>query len=213
MLPLSFPNLRTILCLGAHADDIEIGCGATLLRLLAEQSGLRVHWVVFGASGERVNEARRSAEEFLSGAGEREIIVHTFRDSYFPAQWTEIKDAFQELSRNVKPDVVFTHRRDDRHQDHHLLAELTWNAFRNHPVLEYEIPKYEGDLGHPSLYVPVSEAACQKKIEILHRCFPTQATKPWFTPDTFWALLRLRGLECHSPTKFAEAYTARKLVW
>ena len=213
MLPLQFPNLRTILCIGAHADDIEIGCGGTLLRLLDETPGLRVHWVVFCAGGERAQEAQRSAAEFFRGNSECHLAIHSFRDSYFPSQWAEIKDVFQELAGAVEPDLVLTHRCDDRHQDHRLLAEFTWNAFRNHVVLEYEIPKYEGDLGQPTVYVPLSEAVCETKIDTICRVFSTQQAKYWFTPDTFWALLRLRGLECHSPTGLAEAFYSRKLVW
>ncbi len=213
MLSLQIPNLRTVLCLGAHADDIEIGCGGTMLRLLAENPGLTVHWVVLGATEQRAQEAQSSAEEFLRSAGDRQVSMHAFRDSYFPAQWGEIKTVFQQLSCSVQPDLIFTHRLDDRHQDHRLLADFTWNAFRNHLILEYEIPKYEGDLGHPGLYVPLEEPTCQAKIEITLRAFVTQQSKPWFTSDTFWSLLRLRGLECHSPSGFAEAFTVRKMVW
>lgn len=213
MLPLSLDNARTVLCLGAHADDIEIGCGAGLIELLGGRPrAIDVHWVVFSSEGERRREATCSAELFLAEARERSIVIHDFRDTCFPFAGAEIKQRFTELRQQVSPDVVFTHRREDLHQDHRLLAELTWCAFRDHLILEYEIPKYEGDLGHPNLFMPVSEAACRRKIDTLLEAFPTQRAKPWFTADTFWALLRLRGLECNSPTRFAEAFTARKVV-
>jgi LmbE family N-acetylglucosaminyl deacetylase len=213
MIPLRFADCRTILCLGAHADDIEIGCGGTLLRLLAESPTIEVCWVVFGAAGERAREAEFSAGLFLAKAAARRVIVRSFRDSFFPYEGPAIKEALHEIARDVQPDLVFTHRLEDRHQDHRLLAELTWNALRNHVILEYEIPKYEGDLGHPNLYVPLDEATCRAKIETTHRTFATQHSKPWFTPDSLWGLLRLRGLECNSPSRYAEAFTCRKLVW
>ena len=213
MIPLRFDSCRTILCLGAHSDDIEIGCGGTLLRLLAENPGLSVSWVVFGAAGQRAEEAQASADFFLARANQRRVIIKSFRDSFFPYEGPAIKEFLHQVSREVQPDLVFTHRLEDRHQDHRLLAELTWNALRNQVILEYEIPKYEGDLGQPNVFVPLDEAVCRQKVETTHRIFATQQTKPWFTPDTLWSLLRLRGLECGSPTRFAEAFTARKLVW
>jgi LmbE family N-acetylglucosaminyl deacetylase len=213
MLPVSLHHARTILCLSAHADDIEIGCGGALIELLlARRQAIDVHWVVFSAADDRRREALRSAELFLAEARTKSITIHDFRDACFPFVGAEIRERFQELRSRVSPDVVFTHRREDLHQDHRLLAELTWCAFRDHLILEYEIPKYEGDLGHPNFYVPVSEVVCRRKIETLLEVFPTQRSKPWFTPDTFWALLRLRGLECNSPMRFAEAFTCRKLV-
>jgi LmbE family N-acetylglucosaminyl deacetylase len=212
MIPLQLSQCRTILCLGAHADDIEIGCGGTLLRLLAENPHLSVCWVVFSGAGERLAEARSSAEHFLAEAGERRVLVESFRDSFFPYDGPAIKEFLHRISRDVQPDVVFTHRREDMHQDHRLLAELSWNAFRNHLILEYEIPKYEGDLGHPNFYIPLSEATCREKVEATHRLFASQQAKPWFTPDTLWSLLRLRGLECNSPSRYAEAFTCRKVV-
>ncbi len=213
MLPVSLNHARTILCLGAHADDIEIGCGGALVELLAaRREAIDVHWVVFSAAEDRRREALRSAELFLADARTKGVTIHDFRDTRFPFIGSEIKERFQELRDRLSPDVIFTHRREDLHQDHRLLAELTWCAFRDHLILEYEIPKYEGDLGHPNVYLPVSEIACRRKIESLVEVFATQRSKPWFTPDTFWALLRLRGLECNSPTRFAEAFTCRKLV-
>jgi LmbE family N-acetylglucosaminyl deacetylase len=212
MLKLAPQNLRSVLALGAHADDIEIGCGGTILKLLAEHPGLHVHWVVLGAAGGRAEEAASSARRFLCDAASQEIIVKGFRDSYFPYIGGEVKEYIESLRNQVSPDVIFTHRRDDLHQDHRVVSELTWNAFRNHLVLEYEIPKYDGDLGQPNLYVPLDEALCRRKIEGIFEGFPTQHSKPWFTEDAFWALLRLRGLECHSPSKYAEAFFARKMV-
>jgi LmbE family N-acetylglucosaminyl deacetylase len=213
MLPVSLEHARTILCLGAHADDIEIGCGGALTGLLsARRQAIDVHWVVFSAAEERRREALGSAELFLADARTKSVTIHDFRDACFPFAGAEIKARIQELRDRISPDLIFTHRREDLHQDHRLLAELTWCAFRDHLILEYEIPKYEGDLGHPNVFLPVSELGCRRKVETLLEVFATQRSKPWFTPDTFWALMRLRGLECNSPTRFAEAFTCRKLV-
>jgi LmbE family N-acetylglucosaminyl deacetylase len=212
VLSLSLDHVRTVLCLGAHADDIEIGCGGALLSLLARQPGkIAVHWVVLSGDEVRRAEAGRAAEAFLAQAGARTVVTETFRDTYFPFDGGEIKQFIAKLRENVSPDVVFTHRREDLHQDHRLLAELTWCAFRDHLILEYEIPKYEGDLGRPNLFVPLDELACRRKIDLLLESFPSQHARPWFTADTFWALLRLRGLECNSPTRYAEAFTCAKM--
>jgi LmbE family N-acetylglucosaminyl deacetylase len=204
-------NLRRVLCLGCHADDIEIGCGGSMLRLLDEHPGLEVWWVVLSGDPERAGEAQRSADAWLA-AGKREFICGDFRDRYFPAHWPQIKDFIHGIAARVEPDLVFTQRRDDAHQDHHLLGELTWNAFRDHLIWEYEIPKYEGDLGQPNVFVALDDATCRRKVELLRNAFPSQHKKPWFTPDTFWALLRLRGLECNSPSRFAEGFYVRKTV-
>jgi LmbE family N-acetylglucosaminyl deacetylase len=201
-----------ILCLGAHGDDIEIGCGGTLLRLLSERPGSSVHWVVLSATPEREAEVRASAAEFLVQAGQATVIVKTFRESYFPAAWSGIKDFFEELRRQVEPDLIFCHRRHDDHQDHKLVAELTWNTFRNHLVLEHEIPKYEGDLGSPNIYVPLPRAVAERKVELLVRHFPSQAARSWFRPDTFHGLMAIRGVECNAAEGRAEAFHARKLV-
>ena len=213
MISLRFENLRTILCLGAHADDIEIGCGGTMLKLLASIPRLNVSWVVLSSDGSRAAEAQSSAEFFLKDAAVSRIVIKSFRDSFFPYEPVAIKEYFHALSRDVAPDLIFTHRCDDRHQDHRFVAELTWNAFRNHLIWEYEIPKYEGDLGHPNTFVTLEESLRDRKIEGLLAHFPSQLTKPWFTADTFQSLLRLRGLECNSPSRFAEAFTCRKAVW
>jgi LmbE family N-acetylglucosaminyl deacetylase len=201
-----------VLALGAHADDIEIGCGGTILRLVAEHPGLAVDWVVLSGHGERAAEATDSAAAFLAGAGAARVRVERFRDGFLPYDGGAVKELFERLKGEVDPDLVLTHRLEDRHQDHRLVAELTWNTFRHHLILEYEIPKYEGDLGHPGLFVPLTAELCERKVELLRKCFPSQAGRAWFTDDTFWALLRLRGVEAGTPARYAEAFTARKLV-
>ena len=201
-----------VLCLGAHCDDIEIGCGGTLLELIAQGVRLQVAWCVVGSTPPRALEARASAEAFLEGAAEAHVDVQSFRDGYFPTQTAQIKDWFESLKRLPPPDLILTHTRDDRHQDHREVCGLTWNTFRDHLILEYEIPKWDGDLGRPSVYVPVGEAMIERKVDLLHRHFPSQATKQWFDRDTFRGLARLRGLESNSPTRFAEAFYAPKLA-
>jgi LmbE family N-acetylglucosaminyl deacetylase len=212
-LPLPRPGDRglRVLAIGAHSDDIEIGCGGTILRLVEDGLAASVGWVVLAASGERAEEARVSAAAFLKQAPEHEVLVGGFRDGFLPYQGWEVKEFFEGLKR-FDPDLVLTHRRDDLHQDHRLAGELTWNTFRDHLVLEYEIPKYDGDLGQPNVFVTLDKARCQRKIELLMDGFQTQRDRRWFTEDTFWSLLRLRGLESNSPTTFAEAFHGRKLV-
>ena len=215
MLPLSLVANAAVplhlLFLGAHSDDIEIGCGGTILRLLAEHPGSEVTWVVFSASPERSREARASAAAFLGPARAR-VLVKEFRESYFPDCAAAIKDAFEELKPTVSPDVIFTHRRVDRHQDHRVISELTWNTFRNHLVLEYEIPKYEGDLGCPNLFVPLPRALADRKSELLLTHFASQANRAWFRADVFQGLMSIRGVECNAPEGRAEAFHAYKLV-
>jgi LmbE family N-acetylglucosaminyl deacetylase len=208
----SLGAMRRVLCLGAHSDDIEIGIGGTLLKLAGQASDLEVWWVVFSASGPRAEEASRSADEFLSGVARKQIKIGSFRESYFPSEWSTIKEWFEEIKAKFDPDVVFTHYRDDRHQDHRVLSDLAWNTFRNHLILEYEILKYDGDLGHPNVFVPVSEQLCARKIALLMKHFKTQSTRHWFTSDTFEAMHRIRGIECVSPTGRAEAFYCRKMV-
>ncbi len=210
MISLQLDHPKTVLCLGAHSDDIEIGCGGTLLKLIAENPGLRVVWVVFSGEQTRVEEATSSANDFLEGCCEREVIVKGFRDSYFPYQGEAIKDFFHALSKEVQPDLVFTHRKEDAHQDHRTLADFTWCTFRNHMILEYEIPKFEGDLGKPNVFVPLTTEQCQTKVDLLMQHFASQRSKNWFTRETFDAMHRLRGLECVSD--YAEAFTVRKLT-
>lgn len=206
-------SARRILCLGAHSDDIEIGLGGTLLKLIEQRSDLEVWWIVFSAPGYRAAEARESANDFLSEVKNREIRIGSFRESYFPSEWPAIKDWFEEIKAKFSPDIVFTHYRDDRHQDHRVLSDLAWNTFRNHLILEYEILKYDGDLGSPNVFVPISEQLCSRKIELLLKHFKTQATKHWFTSDTFEAMHRIRGVECASTTGRAEGFYCRKLVF
>jgi LmbE family N-acetylglucosaminyl deacetylase len=201
-----------ILCLGAHSDDIEIGCGGTILRLLAEHPGADVRWVVLGASGERALEAKASAQRFLADAGRTAIIVKGFKTSFFPYVGDEIKEFFETLKGDRGPDVIFTHCRGDLHQDHRLVSELTWNTYRNHLILEYEILKYDGDLGVPNFFVHLDETTCARKIGLIMEYFKTQHDKDWFTPDAFRSLLRLRGVESKAPHNYAEAFHCRKVV-
>jgi LmbE family N-acetylglucosaminyl deacetylase len=215
MLALVLPGKNTgplkILCLGSHSDDIEIGCGGTILHLLSGQREIDVVWVVFGAGKERDQEARNSAALFLSQANSKTVIVKNYRDGFFPFEGAQIKSFFEEL-KATSPDLIFTHNRKDAHQDHRLLAELTWNTFRNHLILEYEIPKYDGDLGQPNLFVPLEQEIYEKKVRYIVEAFETQRAKQWFGTDTFLALMRLRGMECVAPSGYAEAFYCRKLV-
>jgi LmbE family N-acetylglucosaminyl deacetylase len=201
----------TVLLLGAHSDDIEIGCGGTVLRLIEQFPRASYHWVVFSGVGRRGEEAAASARAFL-GPVQQQVHVETFRDGYFPYQGAEIKEYFERLKGKVDPQLVFTHYRDDRHQDHRVISDLTWNTFRNHLILEYEIPKYDGDLGVPNFFVRLEEIVCQKKIDLLLMHFESQTPKHWFSEETFRALLRLRGMEAHADGHYAEAFYCRKLV-
>ena len=212
MVKLSFENLSAILCLGAHSDDIEIGCGGTILKLARECCAMNILWVVFSTEGSRSREARSSAGAFLQGVARKKIVIKHFRNSFFHFEGARIKEYFEQLKRQFQPDVVFTHDRDDRHQDHRVLSDLAWNTFRNHLILEYEVPKYDGDLGIPNLFVPLDEELCRKKAQYLCRFFRSQGNKHWFSPDLFLSLLRLRGIECASTTKYAEAFHCRKMV-
>ena len=212
MLELQIGALRSMLCLGAHCDDIEIGAGATILKLVAAHSGLRVHWVVFSSTEERAAEARASAADFLRGAASADVQMKTFSDGFFPAEGQAIKQYFEELKARVTPDLVLTHYRDDRHQDHRTISDLTWNTFRDHLVLEYEIPKYDGDLGQPNFFVPVDDQQRAFKVDAILRRYASQRSKDWFTAETFNALMRIRGVECRSRTGYAEAFHARKIV-
>ena len=200
------------LFLGAHSDDIELGCGGTILSLLEQGQELEVWWVVFAASPARRLEAERSAEMFLRGAVKKEIVVKDFKESFFPYIGSEIKACFEELKRTISPDVVFTHFRDDLHQDHRLISELTWNTFRDHLILEYEIVKYDGGIGSPNLFVHLSEEVCARKMKYLIENFQSQRAHQWFTEETFRAILRLRGVESNAPEKYAEAFYSRKII-
>lgn len=210
MRPLQFEKLKRVLCLGAHSDDIEIGCGGTLLKLMADHARLEIRWVVLSAEGARAAEARNSARAFLRRAGRSEVVIKDFRGSFFPFQGEQIKEFF-ETHKSFEPDLVFTHYRDDRHQDHRVLSDLAWNTFRNHTILEYEVPKYDGDIGQPNFFVPLSESILRTKTSLLLKHFPTQSGRHWFTKDLFLALPRIRGMECNAPERYAEAFYARKL--
>jgi LmbE family N-acetylglucosaminyl deacetylase len=203
--------VRRVLAIGCHADDIEIGCGGTLLALIRSRADVEVTWVVLGADGQRAAEARASAEDFLAGAARSEIVVHGFKDAYMPYYGESVKEAFEQLKR-VEPDLVLTHTRDDLHQDHRLACELTWNTFRDHLILEYEVPKWDGDLGRPNLYLPLDDDVVADKLELVLRHFPTQAGKHWYDDETFRGLMRLRGLECAAASRYAEAFYAPKVT-
>jgi len=216
MLPLDFARPKDrglqLLCVGAHSDDIEIGCGGTILRLLAEYEDTEIHWVVLGSSGARDQEATRSAEQFLTRAAKTHVIVEHFKNGFLPYVGAEVKTFFETLKLSVTPDIVFTHYRHDLHQDHRLVSELTWNTFRSHLILEYEILKYDGDLGAPNLFVHLDETVAQEKIRVIMDCFRTQQDKDWFTPDAFLSLMRIRGVESKAPEKYAEAFYCRKIA-
>jgi LmbE family N-acetylglucosaminyl deacetylase len=202
----------SVLCLGAHSDDIEIGCGGTVLSLLQRHESVDIAWVVFGAHNQRATEARESAEAFLAQAKGKDVVIKPFRDGFFPFDGAQIKEEFEALKRRHNPDLIFTHYRDDRHQDHRLISDLTWNTFRNHMILEYEIPKYDGDLGQPNFFVPLDEETCAGKIRRIMENFASQRGKQWFDEDTFRAMLRIRGMEANAPSRYAEAFYCRKAV-
>jgi LmbE family N-acetylglucosaminyl deacetylase len=201
----------SVLCLGAHSDDIEIGAGGTLLSWLDQGIRLDVHWCVLSGLDERGSEARASAKDFLAEAAGRTIEIETFRDGFFPQQGEQIKLWFEQLKSRVNPDVILAHRGDDAHQDHREVSRLVWNTFRDHLVLEYEIPKWDGDMGRPNVFVPVSAAVMKRKVDLLMAHFGSQRSKQWFDPETFFGLARLRGMECRASERYAEAFVARKL--
>jgi len=200
-----------ILCIGAHSDDIEIGCGGLILSLLSLRKAVDIDWVVFSAPPPRAREARRSAELFLRGARRKRIVLKSFRDGFFPFDGAAIKRVFEGL-KSSKPDLVLTHHRDDRHQDHRVLSDLAWNTFRDHWILEYEIPKYDGGLTDPNMFVPLDAETRARKVDFLLRAFGSQRSKRWFTRETFDAVMRLRGIECASATGYAEGFCARKVI-
>ena len=201
---------KRILALGAHSDDIEIGCGGTILRLAAERPQLEVLWVVFAATPERAAEARASACAFLEGVATTKVIVRDYRDGFLPYSGADVKGEFETLKRDFSPDLVLTHYREDRHQDHRLISDLTWNTWRDHFILEYEIPKYDGDFGSPNFFASLTASALERKVGLLTKHFPSQAAKPWFTPDLFKAVARIRGMECAAPESVAEGFYCRK---
>lgn len=210
-LDLARPGERlSVLCLGAHSDDIEIGAGGAILHWIASGIRLEAHWCVLSAAGARASEAKASAAAFLTGAARTEVELATFKDSFFPYEGSELKEWFARLKTKVNPDIILTHRRDDAHQDHREVSNLTWNAFRNHLILEYEIPKWDGDLGQPNGYIPLEAEVLERKIELLIAHFGTQRSKDWFDAETFRGLGRLRGVECRAPEGYAEAFLLRK---
>ena len=214
MIPLRLPApagrpLR-LLCIGAHSDDLEIGCGGTVLHLLGREAPVEVRWVVLSGTAERHREAGAGAEHFLAGAAASELMLRSYRDGFFPFEPT-LKEFFEELKAGPEPDLILTHHRGDRHQDHRAVAELTWNTWRRHLILEYEIPKYEGDLGHPNVYVPLTRAEVDRKVDGLMNAFGSQQGRQWFDPEVFRALMRLRGVECNAADGYAEAFHGTKL--
>ncbi len=215
MLKLKFPDKGSdplvVLCLGAHSDDIEIGCGATLLQLKKSQPKVKFHWVVCTGAGVRSQEARKAAELFTFGC-EKQIELKEFRDGFLPYDGKAVKEFFETLKTTTNPDLIFTHWQGDAHQDHRLISELTWNTFRNHLILEYEIPKYDGDLGRPNFFVPLDAPLHEQKVDHLLEAFESQRTKAWFTRETFLGLMRIRGMESNSPSGYAEAFHAKKVV-
>jgi len=214
MIPLQFSGNEAremnILCIGAHSDDIEIGCGGTIIKLVEQSLNYNFLWVVLSASGNRVEEARKSAEIYLNDIKNKEIVIADFQDSYFPYNGKEIKEFFTSIRAKMDPDVIFTTYRNDLHQDHRLVSELTLNTFRDHLIYEYEILKYDGDLGTPNTYVPLEKRVCSEKIKRLNLCFNTQSVKQWFDDESFMALMRIRGVEINSKTNYAEAFYCRK---
>jgi LmbE family N-acetylglucosaminyl deacetylase len=205
-------GIRNVLCLGAHCDDIEIGCGGTILRLIKENRRLNFYWVVFSSNPSRKREALAAARLFLGPAVRSRIVIRSFRDSFFPYEGKAIKEFLESIRKRFQPDLIFSHFRHDLHQDHRVVSELTWNAFRNHLILEYEIPKYDGDLGSPNFFVDLDEAVCERKIRNIMASFRSQSGKQWFTDDTFRALLRIRGVESNAEGKYAEGFYCRKAV-
>lgn len=217
MLKLNFEGEKSfnykVLCLGAHCDDIEIGCGGTILKLVETYPNTMFYWVVFSSNLQREEEAYKSASLFLKNANIKNIVIKQFKDGFFPFIGIEIKYFFEQLKREYSPDLIFTHYRQDLHQDHRLISEFTWNIFRNNLILEYEIPKYDGDLGNPNFFFNLTEEICQNKIKYIIDSFLSQSNKQWFTAETFLSILRLRGIESNSPHKYAEAFYCRKVVF
>jgi len=216
MLALAFGgqhrSLKSVLCLGSHCDDIEIGCGGTIIRLTEEYPEASFHWVVFSSDQTRADEARRSADRFLKKIVPKSVIIKDFRGSFFQFIGAEIKEYFEQLKGEVSPDVIFTHYGKDLHQDHRLISELTWNSFRNHLILEYEIPKFDGDFGAPNFFVAIDDDTRRRKVGHILDCFGSQREKHWFTEETFNSVMRLRGIECNAPSGYAEAFYSRKLI-
>jgi LmbE family N-acetylglucosaminyl deacetylase len=212
MISCNLDRVRRVLCLGAHSDDIEIGCGGTVLRMIEQSKSIEFYWLVLSSNSTRAREAKCSANAFLTGVRDKTIVVKSFRDGFLPYLGPPVKECFEKLKKDFTPDVVFTHCRHDLHQDHRLVCELTWNTFRNHLILEYEIPKYDADLRSPNFFVPLSDAQARKKVKSLSECFTTQRNKQWFSEELFYGLMRLRASEAASPSRYAEAFCCRKML-
>ncbi len=212
VIACNLDRVKRVLCLGAHSDDIEIGCGGTVLRMIEQSKSIEFHWLVLSSNPTRAKEAERSAITFLGGARHRTVVVKSFRDGFLPYIGAPVKEVFEEIKTTFEPDVIFTHFRHDLHQDHRMVCELTWNTFRNHFILEYEVPKYDADLRSPNFFVPLSDSQARKKVTALMRCFGTQRNKHWFSEDLFYGLMRLRSIEGASPTRHAEAFHCRKML-
>jgi LmbE family N-acetylglucosaminyl deacetylase len=212
-LRLSKRESLRLLCLGAHCDDIEIGCGGTILKLAsAVGRKIEVQWVVFSSDEDRKQEALKSVEAFLCDVTTKKVTVLGLRDGFFPYIGADLKELFEQLKAEFSPDLILTHYRHDLHQDHRLVSELTWNTFRNHLILEYEIPKYDGDFGAPNLFVPLDESICRRKIDAILDAYQSQSGKHWFSRDLFSAILRLRGMEANACSGYAEGFYCRKAV-
>jgi len=203
----------SVLCLGAHCDDIEIGAGGIIIKLIENFPNINFSWIVFSSDTTRADEAHKSANALLRQVKEKQIIIQGFKESYLPYWGAEIKENFEQIKKEVFPDLILTHYRNDLHQDHRLISGLTWNTFRNHLILEYEIPKYDGDFGSPNFFVNLDEATCQKKIRHILAHFLSQNTRQWFDKETFKSVLKLRGVESNSPGKYAEAFYCRKITF
>jgi LmbE family N-acetylglucosaminyl deacetylase len=212
MIACNLTRVKRVLCLGAHSDDIEIGCGGTVLRMIEQSKSIEFYWLVLSSNPRRAKEAERSANRFLAGARDKTVVVKSFRDGFLPYLGPPVKECFEELKKVFTPDVIFTHCRHDLHQDHRLVCELTWNTFRDHFILEYEVPKYDGDLRSPNFFVPLSDAQARKKVNNLIRYFTTQRNKRWFGEELFYGLMRLRSTETASPTRYSEAFYCRKAL-
>jgi LmbE family N-acetylglucosaminyl deacetylase len=211
VITCNLDGVKRVLCIGAHSDDIEIGCGGTVLRLIESSKKIEFYWLVLCSNPQRAKEAQRSANAFLKGARKKTVEVKSFRDGFLPYIGAPVKECFEELKR-FGPDVIFTHFRHDLHQDHRMVCELTWNTFRNHLMLEYEIPKYDADLSQPNFFVPLSDSISRKKVNWLMRFFGTQRNKQWFSEDLFYSLMRLRSIEVATPTRYAEGFHCRKII-
>jgi len=197
----------SILAIGAHPDDIEIGAGGTLLSLAAACPGLQARYLVLTGTAERHEEARSAASAFLP-ATDVHIDLHELPEGRFPAVWARVKDALEDVARSCSPDLILAPSRADAHQDHRTIGEIVPTVFRDQLYLGYEIPKWDGDLSQPSMYLPLSADVARRKVELLHKCFPSQRVRDWWDDEVFLGMARLRGMECRAP--YAEAFTCTK---